>query len=336
VLVELASDADAIELGRSRRGAAGTLLHARRAELQNVFARFGVGRADALGLKPSGATERRFRLEAPAADTDALVETLRRTPGVVWAEPNRVYRLTAVVPNDPYWRSSGAWGQGYQDLWAPELIGAPTAWARTDGAGVVVAVVDSGVDYGHPDIAANIWRNAGELGTDALGRDKRSNGVDDDENGFVDDWRGYNFAFAGTALAANDPMDDVGHGTHVAGTIAAVAGNGLGIAGVAPGASVMAVKAFRQDGTALESDLIAAISYAARNGAHVINASWGLLSPVPDLAMIDAVDEAWRRRFETGTMRACTGTTAASNGPSWSRWWPVDERQSARRPRGWA
>lgn len=292
VLLKLASDADAIELGRSRRGAAGTLLHARRAELQNVFARFGVGHAEPLGVKPSGATDPRFRLKASTGDTDALIEALRRSPGVVWAEPNRVYRLTAVAPNDPYWRSSGAWGQGYPDLWAPELIGAPTAWAHTNGAGVVVAVVDSGVDYGHPDLTANVWQNAGELGTDALGRDKRFNGVDDDGNGFVDDWRGYNFASAGSALAPNDPMDDVGHGTHVAGTVAAVAGNGLGIVGVAPGASVMAVKAFRQDGTALESDLIAAISYAARNGARVINASWGLLSSEPDRAMIDAVDEA--------------------------------------------
>jgi subtilisin family serine protease len=290
VIVKLASRDDAAELALGLLGPGGTLAHRRSAALQAIFARHGVRTAEALASGGDATTARRtFKLSADARDPSALIAELEATPGVIYAEPNRVYTLV-YAPNDPYFLSSGSWGQSYPDLWGVDKIGAPAAWNQTLGAGVVVAVVDSGIDYNHPDIAANVWQNAGEIGTDAQGRDKRTNGVDDDGNGFVDDWRGYNFA-SGSPLAANDPMDDFGHGTHVAGTIAAVGNNGVGVIGVAPAAKVMAVKGFAQDGSAAESDLANAMIYAARNGARVINASWGVVSTTPDLTMIDAVDE---------------------------------------------
>jgi beta propeller repeat protein len=133
----------------------------------------------------------------------------------------------------------------------------------TKGRGVVVAVVDTGLDFDHPDIAGNFWVNA---------RETPGNGVDDDGNGFVDDVRGWDFPNNDA-----DPMDDnrEGHGTHVSGTIAAVAGNGEGIAGVAPEAKVMVVKAIGAGGSVEFSVAARAILYAISNGADVINCSWG-------------------------------------------------------------
>jgi subtilisin family serine protease len=131
----------------------------------------------------------------------------------------------------------------------------------TRGAGVVVAIVDTGIDDGHPDLAANVWTNPGELA---------GNGVDDDGNGFVDDVRGWDFA-DGDA----DPHDDNLHGTHVAGTVAAVGGNGAGIVGVAHESRVMAVRGLGTFGSGSVSELTEAILYAVDNGADVVNASWG-------------------------------------------------------------
>ena len=86
--------------------------------------------------------------------------------------------------NDPYYLSMGSWGQGFDDLYGLRTINAETAWDQTQGEGVIVAVIDSGVDYNHEDIAANIWTNPNEI---------RNNGVDDDGNGFIDDYRGWDF-----------------------------------------------------------------------------------------------------------------------------------------------
>lgn len=142
-------------------------------------------------------------------------------------------------------------------------IDAPEGWHRTRGAGVVVAVIDSGVDVSHPDLAANIWTNPNEV---------CGNGLDDDSNGYVDDCGGWDFANDVPAVT-----DYVGHGTHVAGIIAAEADNGIGIAGVAYEAKVMALKI--GDGTPSLSAGLEAISYAIDNGARVINASWVVDDP---------------------------------------------------------
>lgn len=149
----------------------------------------------------------------------------------------------------------------FGDLWGASRIKAEAAWQFGTGAGVTVAVVDTGVDYGHADLDANIWRNTGEIA---------GNGIDDDLNGFVDDVHGYDFV-----NGDGDPFDDEGHGTHVAGTIAAERDNGIGIVGIAPNAKIMPVKVLSASGTGTNAALADGIRYATDNGADVINLSLG-------------------------------------------------------------
>lgn len=195
-----------------------------------------------------------------AAEKAQVVRQLNTDPDVKFAEPEHTYS-SKLVPNDPFLSTSGTWGQPYPDLWGLIAIGAPAAWDTATGEGVVVAVVDTGLDYSHPDLAANIWTNLNEVD---------GNFLDDDGNGFVDDVRGWNFVFGN-----NDPIDHNGHGTHVAGTIAAVGDNGIGVIGVAWHSHVMAVKGLDDNGFGFDFTLAPAIVYAASNGADVINASWG-------------------------------------------------------------
>ncbi|MBI4354171.1 MAG: S8 family serine peptidase [Candidatus Omnitrophica bacterium] len=195
----------------------------------------------------------------------------RADPHVAYAEPN--YLRTAQdfprsLPDDTYvdpnhsraW-STGAWGQAHEDLWGAKTLQADRAWALTQGEGVVVAVIDSGVDYLHNDLAPNIWTNPGEI---------PDNRLDDDGNGFIDDVRGWDFVSNDA-----DPMDDNGHGTHVAGTIAAVGNNTYGIIGVAPKAKIMPVKFLDAGGGGPDADAAAAVRYAVDAGAAVLNNSWG-------------------------------------------------------------
>ncbi len=156
----------------------------------------------------------------------------------------------------------------FQDLpdfggtnWALDVINAPEVWNQNiTGNGIVVAVVDSGVDYTHPDLDGNIWRNAGEIA---------GNGIDDDRNGYIDDIRGWDFV-----ASDNNPMDLEfdGHGTHIAGAIAAER-NDFGITGVAPNAKIMPVRVLPAFGTGEWDNVAAGIRYAADNGANVINLS---------------------------------------------------------------
>lgn len=148
------------------------------------------------------------------------------------------------------------------EQWAlsePEATGAQEAWTQSRGDGVVVAILDSGVQLSHPDLAANLWRNPGEV---------PGNGVDDDRNGFVDDVHGANI------MTANGNVDDdEGHGTHVAGIVGAQVGNGAGGAGIAPGAKLMAVKVLDANRAGNSSLLARGIRYAVDNGARILNVS---------------------------------------------------------------
>lgn len=192
-------------------------------------------------------------------------ELYRKMPEVLYAEPNYLYEIS-LIPNDPL----------YDEQWALPLIEADAAWDVESGDGnVIIAVVDTGIDYIHEDLAENIWRNPGEI---------PYNRVDDDDNGYIDDVVGWDFVDAREGLGDfntpdNDPMDDHGHGTHVAGIAAAVTGNRLGIAGACPHCRIMPVRAgYRtlSGGGVLENeDAARAIVYAAENGARVINLSWG-------------------------------------------------------------
>ncbi|MGB3263406.1 MAG: S8 family serine peptidase [Microcoleus sp.] len=156
------------------------------------------------------------------------------------------------------------------DEWGRDLIKAPEVWAQgLTGDGIVVAVIDSGIDYNHPDLTGNVWSNPGEIGVDAGGRNKASNGVDDDGNGFVDDFRGWDFV-----SGDNDPMDDNSHGTHISGLVAAKK-DGVGITGTAPTAKIMPLKILDEAGVGKIRDEIDAINYAVANGAKIINVSLG-------------------------------------------------------------
>lgn len=265
------------------------------AEMSRVHAQAGVRAMRPLHAgRPRGRlradpAERVFVLDVPAgADVEALAEAYRRDPACEYAQPDRLLQAH-FTPNDPFFATSGAWGQAERDLWALERMGAESAWDATLGEGILVAVVDSGVDYDHPDLAANVWINPGE-DLDANGRVDPAdrNGVDDDANGFADDFHGYDFV-----NGDGDPFDDHFHGTHVAGSIAAVGDNASGVIGVAPAVRVLAAKGLGSNGIGTTSALAQAIVYAAEQGARVINNSWGCQVACPSQpALEDAVRTA--------------------------------------------
>ncbi len=205
------------------------------------------------------------------------------TSKIVYAEPNFIARLE-MVPNDPYYFSSGTWGQEYADMWGAHAVNLEEAWDVTQGAGVVVALIDTGIDYTHVDLyfdendngqldpgeQYNVWVNPGEdLNGNGVIDTEEVNGLDDDENGFADDFYGWDFG-----ESESDPMDVYGHGTYCAGIIAAVGNNEIGMIGVAPQAKAMAVKCFDDSGTASADQLAAGMAYAADSGARVLSNSW--------------------------------------------------------------
>jgi subtilisin family serine protease len=198
---------------------------------------------------------------------------LERSSLVESAEPNRIVARISTLSNDPLF-ADFQWGlhntgQVLYDGDPPGTvdadIDAPEAWNTGTGAGIVVAVADTGLAYQHEDIASNVWVNTGESGGG-----KETNGADDDGNGYVDDYRGYDFV-----NTDNDPRDDNSHGTHVATTIGSPGDNGVGIAGVNWRARIMPVKIGTAQGQIWDSDQLQGISYAVDNGAKIVNGSYG-------------------------------------------------------------
>ena len=215
--------------------------------------------------------------------SDALAH-YRSLPGIEAAQPNYIYK-TLVTSNDPR----------LGDLYGLNKIQAPTAWDRTTGsARVIVAVIDTGVLYTHEDLVANMWGNPGETGLDAGGHDRASNGVDDDRDGYVDDVVGVD-----TINHDSDPVDDFGHGTHVAGTIGAVGNNAIGVVGVNWNVRIMALKTHDLFGDGSSASVVEAFQYATmmrKRGVNVrvTNNSWGGAPEAPayDQALKDAIDAA--------------------------------------------
>lgn len=220
-----------------------------------------------------------------------LSKWISNQPGVAFAEPNYVVHAfeNHNIPNDTLF--SELWAlQNKESQQKPVAdIGATTAWTRSTGSRrVVVAVIDSGIDYSHEDIRENYWSNPGETGLDFQGRDKRTNGVDDDGNGYVDDWRGWDFA-----NNDNDPMDDNSHGTHCAGTIGALGNNNVGVVGVNWHVSLLGIKFLKGDGSGDTAGAIKAIEYATSLGIPILSNSWGG-APYSE-ALKDTIEQAAKK-----------------------------------------
>lgn len=207
--------------------------------------------------------------ELPEATLDAVpmaAITYAEAPGVRFAEPDyMVETFGGLSVNDPL----------FDDLYGLVKIEAPQAWDITTGSSsTLIGVIDSGVDYTHEDLVANIFYNEAEI----------ENGEDTSGNGFIDDIRGWNFKENN-----NDPMDDNRHGTHVAGTIAAAANNEKGVVGVTWNARILPIRFLGNEG-GFSSDGINGIYYATMMGAKITNNSWG--GGGFSTAMRDAIDDA--------------------------------------------
>ncbi|MCP4708906.1 MAG: S8 family serine peptidase, partial [Planctomycetes bacterium] len=281
------------------RDRAGRLIRIRGVE--NVFARFdeqqerweGLSQADSYGLNES---EKRwlgrmgraplevegvdlgriYRIEFDLDEGQSIEDALdayRQCPEVEYAELNTIYSVN-VDPNDPLYPLQWPLENVEQDYPASGRYNEPpgtydkdmdasAAWDIHKGSrAVVIAVVDSGVDYVHRDLAGNMWVNELE--------EAGAVGVDDDGNGYIDDVYGYDFV-----NKDGDPLDDNGHGTHCSGIIAAVGNNGQDITGVCPGGRIMALKFLNSSGFGNTADAADAIYYAVNHGADVISNSWG-------------------------------------------------------------
>lgn len=235
-------------------------------------------------------------------DLDRSVEILNRDPTVDFAEKVPIYRLQ-LTPPDPDFGEQWPLENTGQSGGTPDAdIDATDAWDIEDGSSnpIVVAVIDSGIDYTHPDLDANIWTNPGEdAWADPLDP-TTGNGIDDDGNGLVDDWKGWDFVGGNVLFISpdNDPKDAFGHGTHVAGIVGA-ATNAAGGVGVNYHARILPIKIGDASGALNSLEAVASIDYlidlktrASNNepNLRVINASWG--SPVPLQALQVAIDAA--------------------------------------------
>jgi len=224
--------------------------------------------------------------------TRADVERLIVDRGAGWIEPNERVRAVGLNPDDEF----------YPTQWSLPLIGLPEAWVFANEQTRLVAIIDTGVDLNHPDLADQIWTNLDEM---------PGNGVDDDDNGYVDDVHGWDFV---TDHGDAYPEDEHGHGSHVAGIAAAQSDNGLGVAGVAWNGSIMPLKVLNERGNGEWADVLEAIGYAADNGASVINLSLGQspddpTEPVPVQAIEQAVSYA--------RSKGCLLVAAAGNNESY-------------------
>lgn len=202
--------------------------------------------------------------------------------------------------------------------WGVLDIGSRRAWDIEKGKrSVVVAVIDTGVDYTHEDLKENLWRNFGENGVDAQGKDKSTNGIDDDKNGYVDDSIGWDFV-----SNDNKPFDlskssfelltggNPGHGTHCAGNVAARGLNGKGVSGVAPSVSIMSLRFLSEDGQGTTDGAVKAIQYALANGARITSNSWGSEGEDPG----DPGNKALREIIAESERKGVLFIAAAGNG----------------------
>lgn len=263
------------------------------APVQDNFAdKYGATVADTFDFGPQGIVDQGKMLQLVLPEgvtTEQALAKMAQDPNVAYAEPNFIYRLEQPIreggqqppaqqppaqqppaegpaqfmPNDLTGELWGMHNTGQNGGKADADIDAPEAWAIHSGRNdaPIIAVIDTGIDYNHPDLKANMWTNPGEIAGD---------GIDNDGNGIIDDVHGYN------AIGDNgDPMDGHGHGTHCAGTIAGVGDNGEGVVGVNHKAQLMAVKIFSDEGSTDSAAILRAIEYTTKMGAKITSNSWG-------------------------------------------------------------
>lgn len=243
--------------------------------LEAMTSFYAASNLDQLGLASLDALKQwRVVSFANGVNLGETFQSLKNNPNVESIVPD-IRVQAAATPNDLDDQLWGLNNTGQYEGTENADIDAVEAWDTiTDASNVVVAVIDTGIDYTHPDLAGNMWTNADEI---------PGNGIDDDNNGYIDDIHGYDFV-----NNDGDPMDDHFHGTHVMGTIAAQGNNGTGIAGVAWDAQVMALKFLDENGSGYSSDAINAVLYAVDNGAIISNNSWGSFSSTFVLEVYDA------------------------------------------------
>jgi len=204
-----------------------------------------------------------------------FINQAQNDPTIDYAQTSNIYKID-YTPNDSL----------VNQQWALKKIQAFAAWNITQGSdSVLIGLIDTGIDYLHPDLKNKIYINPGETGKDSQGNNKSSNGIDDDGNGFIDDYMGWDFtdrrgfpfdSSSGDYLGwDNNPMDENGHGTFIAGILAAETNNGIGVAGIAPKIKILNLRAFDPSGYGEEDDVAAAILYAVKMGVKVINMSFG-------------------------------------------------------------
>jgi hypothetical protein len=212
----------------------------------------------------------KLAFDPKAGSDESMLAELKKNPDIESVQPNHLYYTDATIPNDPYLSMQNS----------VNTVHATSAWDVTTGSdNVVVAVIDVGVDWKHHDLTDNIWSNVDEIAGD---------GIDNDGNGYIDDVRGWDFVEAAQSDVApgedfgpqdNDPMDFLGHGSHVSGIIAARGNNLIGIAGMNWRAKIMALRAGYAvpggNGTLTDEAIAGALHYAALNGADVVNMSFG-------------------------------------------------------------
>ena len=271
-----------------------------------------------------------YKLSFPTRESfTGVLSDFRNDPNVEYAEPNYIRKVYA--PNDPKYIDNTQWGP--QKIKLTPTGSGSSGWDFSKGSSeVVICILDTGVDYNHPDLAANIWVNSPEdinssgsfeATSEAYGGDL--DGIDNDGNGYTDDVIGYDFVTASPVYPGEDgdppdpnPMDFYGHGTHCSGIASAVTNNGIGMSGVGWNCKIMAVRGgftgTDGGGYLFDSDIIAGLHYAAIMGADVISMSFGGSESAE--ADLDAINYAHNA--------GCVLVAAAGNGYSDEKSYPAD------------
>ena len=241
---------------------------------------------------------------------ETAISKLKAAGDILYVEPNYRIRIAATFPDDT--RFGELWAMHNTSQTGGTLdadIDAPEAWDIATSSDVIVAVIDSGVDYNHPDLANNMWVNEVELNGDP--------NVDDDGNGYVDDIYGYDFCTYDDGQEDPDPWDDYGHGTHCAGIIGAIGNNNEGVTGVCWNVKIMALKFLSASGYGWSYDAIHAIDYAVSMNAKVLSNSWRYYEGNPRFTNVQALKDAVEAADANGVLFVAAAGNESYNNDSY-------------------